>query len=568
MNVTSYSLVLLTFILLFHKKISGNFHLFFFLFLEVGAAMAVDDPYTVVTDITIGLGAPISPITPLTPDAVSRQQWHRIEKDLYLHSANQSAWLYVATLKEEELTTDDLVVTQVRVGKQNSIDDAGRGWESRPAGIRIQRGKYTENHEAVAGLDVLFGTDAVDPRPQWTLIRRPLDLGIDARPEIPVARLTLRNGKVKPGPDDPRPPNPLRVREDGKFRIVQISDTHMVTGVGVCKDAIDADGNFLPPSIADPLTVDFIGRVLDIEEPDLVILTGDQLHHDILDSQSAIFKVVDPLITRSIPFAAVFGNHDAEGTYALSRASQMSLLQSLPFSLCQDGPQEVEGVGNYHLQVFSHTSQSPLITLFFLDSHGQIHSEVKDPDYEPIEQGQIEWFKKISQELRKTRGNNIESNSSSHVSLAFMHIPFPEYADGNLKISGGQRREPTEGPSLNSHFYDALVEEGVVAVGCGHDHVNDFCGLLPRHESEESPQTRRRSPQVGPWLCYGGGSGFGGYCSYGENRYYRRMRVWEFDTTSGSIATWKRVEYASERMDELVLVESGRVVTPSPSSSR
>ena len=93
----------------------------------------------------------------------------------------------------------------------------------------------------------------------------------------------------------------------------------MGTGAGICKDGIDADGNYLPESEADPQTVKFIEQILDIERPDLVIFTGDQLHHDIPDSQSALFKVVAPIIARSIPFAAVFGNHDSEGIHALSR---------------------------------------------------------------------------------------------------------------------------------------------------------------------------------------------------------------------------------------------------------
>jgi hypothetical protein len=38
------------------------------------------------------------------------------------------------------------------------------------------------------------------------------------------------------------------------------------------------------------------------------------------------------------------------------------------------------------------------------------------------------------------------------------------------------------------------------------------------------------------------------------------MRVWELDTSTGSLKTWKRVEYAVDRVDELVLVESGAVV--------
>jgi hypothetical protein len=166
----------------------------------------------------------------------------------------------------------------------------------------------------VTEVEVLFGIDAVDPRPQWALMESSLQL--NARPEVPVARLSILYGRAKSRPDSRAT---LRVKEDGAFKIVQISDTHMVTGVGICKDAIDAQGKNLPESEADPLTVDFIGKILDVEKPDFVILTGDQLHHGIPDSQSAIFKVVAPIIERSIPFAAVFGNHDSEGIHALSR---------------------------------------------------------------------------------------------------------------------------------------------------------------------------------------------------------------------------------------------------------
>lgn len=123
-------------------------------------------------------------------------------------------------------------------------------------------------------------------------------------------------GRAKPRPDARVA---LRVDKNGKFKIVQISDTHMVTGVGVCKDAVDARGNYLPESEADPLTVKFIGKILDAEKPDLVVLTGDQLHHNIPDSQSALFKVIVPIIERSILFAAVFGNHDSEGVHAIPR---------------------------------------------------------------------------------------------------------------------------------------------------------------------------------------------------------------------------------------------------------
>lgn len=47
---------------------------------------------------------------------------------------------------------------------------------------------------------------------------------------------------------------------------------------------------------------------------------------------------------------------------------------------------------------------------------------------------------------------------------------------------------------------------------------------------------------------------------YGKKRFHRRMQVWKLDTSIGSLKTWKRVEYAMDRVDELVLVESGAVV--------
>lgn len=221
----------------------------------------------------------------------------------------------------------------------------------------------------------------------------------------------------------------------------------------------------------------------------------------------------------------------------------------------------MDGIGNYYLQVFSQSaSQAAVLTIYLLDSHGQIPSKVKDPDYEWIKQSQIDWFLDTSQELRKERQER--HLQKPHTSLAFMHIPLPEYADSDLALRAGHRREPTEGPSFNSHFYDALAKEGVTAVGCGHDHVNDFCAKKPQNQEQHHHIQGSNALQPGPWLCYGGCSGFGGYCSYDGKRYHRRARVWEVDTGAGSMKTWTRVEYSGDRNDEVVLAKDGMVHAP------
>lgn len=223
----------------------------------------------------------------------------------------------------------------------------------------------------------------------------------------------------------------------------------------------------------------------------------------------------------------------------------MSILQNLPFSLCESGPEEVDGVGNFYLQVLAPApSQLPLSSLYFLDSHGQIPSKTQNPDYDPIKQSQIDWFLDITEKEQTLRKRDYRS-SRPYISLVFLHIPLPEFRDNWLRIWSGDRREPTECPSSNTHFYDALAKRGISALGCGHDHVNDFCANL----RNVIPQNSHEPARSGPWLCYGGGCGFGGYCSYGSKRFHRRVRVWEIETDTGSLKTWKRVEYAMDRAD-------------------
>jgi hypothetical protein len=175
-----------------------------------------------------------------------------------------------------------------------------------------------------------------------------------------------------------------------------------------------------------------------------------------------------------------------------------------------------------------------------------------NPDYEPIKQSQISWFWSTSQALRKA-WEEAKNTESSHTSLVFQHIPLPEFGDPGLVIYASERGESSEGSSQNTCLYDALVGEDVAVIGCGHDHVNDFCALLQEQWREEGKD--------GPWLCYVDCAGFWAYCEWGGKRYWKRARVWELDAglndeedkKSGLLRTWTRVEYQEERVDELVL---------------
>lgn len=67
--------------------------------------------------------------------------------------------------------------------------------------------------------------------------------------------------------------------------------------------------------------IDGLEAVLEAEQPDLVIYLGDQVEgtHPFLhlgDNEAHVKRVIDqvlePVVSRGIPFAVVFGNHDAQ----------------------------------------------------------------------------------------------------------------------------------------------------------------------------------------------------------------------------------------------------------------
>lgn len=462
---------------------------------------------TVITDLSIAFCSSANPFSTcrLDPD-----KWHRVEKDLYLDNGwLQSAWLHVKRKREEELQADDKVVVGIRISRLDpGMGEKGQDrekWESRSGGIWILRSakrQDSDSQQVVTAVDVLYGADAVDPRPGWLLSSTPMQIDSGHLP----ARLSVRHGQ----PHLPKEVLP-RVRKDGRFKILQVSDTHLATGVGACRDAIGPGNHPSTNCEADVRTLEFVERILDDEKPDLVVLSGDQVEGPAApDTQSAIFKFAAPLIERDIPYAAIFGNHDEEGSHSLSRKQQMALLQTLPNSISQPGPDDLPGIGNYYIEVMAEKSQHSALTIYFLDSHSGSPDERNFKGYDWIKQSQIDWFTTTAEGIKKQHAKY----SHIHMDMAFIHIPLPEIAERDVnKIAGGEWREPVTAPSYNSHFYDALVQHGIMAVGFGHDHVNDYCAINPRpaeHVTPKEHEGHKRSG-LGPWMCYAGGSGFGGY---------------------------------------------------------
>lgn len=75
-----------------------------------------------------------------------------------------------------------------------------------------------------------------------------------------------------------------------------------------------------------------INQVLDAEQPDVVIFTGDVIYSAPADS--GMLKVLEQVSKRKLPFVVTFGNHDDE--QGLTRTQLYDIIRTVPGNLMPD----------------------------------------------------------------------------------------------------------------------------------------------------------------------------------------------------------------------------------------
>ncbi len=225
----------------------------------------------------------------------------------------------------------------------------------------------------------------------------------------------------------------------GKFKIVQFTDTHWKSAVMESEEAGECMNN-----------------VLETEKPDLVFYTGDHVTGEpIIEGIDAVFE---PVLSRKIPFAVALGNHDDE--YSMTRREIFEYIKKFPGNLTGtvDG---ITGVTNFAIPLYQSSSERIMNILYGLDSNR-----------DTVEADQVAWYTQKSKEYtQKNKGFPIPS-------LAFFHIPVPEFKDAIIDLDArfyGTRKEHVCCSERNTGLFNAFKQNGdVMAVIVGHDHLNDY----------------------------------------------------------------------------------------------
>lgn len=285
----------------------------------------------------------------------------------------------------------------------------------------------------------------------------------------------------------------LKFNPDGNFRILMISDFHAGSRHKAAKD------NF-PYS---PKLKEAIEALVKETNPDFVMLGGDQCIGKSEEyMKSALTDILEPIQSRNIPWAHVYGNHDRES--ALTTKEQEPIYESFPLCLSKTGPDDIFGVCNYCLTILSSKDDSPAFNLFALDSNREISDYIeqfgiKEEDNNillPFAFGsrsvqampffeQVMWYFNLSKEMEKENGRKIPA-------IMFMHNPLLEH---NLIFRNpeqcdmyGDKREAVCCSELNSGLFMACLERGdIKGIFCGHEHHNSYhgkyCGIYLGYDS-------------------------------------------------------------------------------------
>ncbi len=245
------------------------------------------------------------------------------------------------------------------------------------------------------------------------------------------------------------------------FVILNLSDVHFTDYRDIMETAPKR-------SFPTPLTV---ARLVRAVKPDLITVTGD-----IVCGKSTVYSVKNfaNLIERfGVPWAPVFGNHDAEGNCDLNYLAEV--MMSAPHCLMKKGDTKM-GVGNYIVGI---TDAKGNLTkaLFMTDS------QHRNPGAAEL---QKQWVKWASSGIKRIA-------PKAEISM-FMHIPLPEYVYGYNEAFDFNKGRWKDGSKSVGHVGEEIachmdkdgniIQTGLFEVAknagnikhifCGHDHLNAF----------------------------------------------------------------------------------------------
>ncbi|MBQ6021257.1 MAG: metallophosphoesterase family protein [Clostridia bacterium] len=266
--------------------------------------------------------------------------------------------------------------------------------------------------------------------------------------------------------------------KNGRFKVMQFADIQEIVDFS-------------------PDTENLMRAVLQKENPDLAVLTGDQIKSygvSMLggDSRAKAEKIISKITSifesAGTPFAVLFGNHDAFGE--ATREYQYEIYARSPMFVT--GGEYLGGVGTFSIPVYA-PNGGQAFNIYGFESCEWVEELNR---FVNVPERQLELYRKERDAIREREGRYVPS-------LAFQHIPVHEIHEILKRVPEGtpgavRGKRPFDGryfvlgdtvrpgaflgenagiSDVNTGEFQALREKrDVLGLFFGHDHNNSFVG--------------------------------------------------------------------------------------------
>ena len=281
---------------------------------------------------------------------------------------------------------------------------------------------------------------------------------------------------------------------DRELKIMHLTDVHLGGGWMSKKQ--------------DTMALNAIAKMVSVEKPDLVVITGDIAYP--VPYESTAINNLPPhqtfatfMESLGVYWTVTFGNHDSEfySTYSREEISEYYSNPDFKYCLYQDN-EDLYGCGNSVINV---KNSQGIITqsIFTIDSNaytGDGLIEMLAWEYDNIHEDQVEWYKTTVQNNNEYNKNLIATLDNKDELLAkyeklntllFFHIPIAEYGDAwfeyvengykdteDAKLmfgTAGESGDVVYSSELPDELFETMIElGGKHGTFVGHDHLNNF----------------------------------------------------------------------------------------------
>lgn len=196
---------------------------------------------------------------------------------------------------------------------------------------------------------------------------------------------------------------------DENLKVLQFTDVHLGASFKSIKK--------------DTMALNAVAAMVTEEKPDLVIVTGDIAFPvpmaGTFNNKNSAKLFAELMEQLGVYWAPVFGNHDTEVYSYYTREEICDFYTSSTSSdykhcLLQAGPEDVDGVGNYIINVKNNAGKIVQSFIMF-DSHSYKSDNMLGivMEYDRIHDNQVQWYENCIKALTEENGGEVPKSMAS-----------------------------------------------------------------------------------------------------------------------------------------------------------